>query len=157
MSLPRSIFAAATTALLIAVLPMAAHAQATRRSACNDDSTVSSVDSKACDGHGGINKGKTTLINRSPAKRAETGHVAQAGTPASGAHPRYEERRGWRWAHRHDDHKRDEERRREERRREEERRRAEKHDRVRCRDGRYETAKGKGKEVCKHHGGLANH
>ena len=154
MALPRSLTGVVTTALLVAVLPIAAHAQATRRTACNDGSTTSSVGNSVCDGHGGINKGKTTLINRSPAKHSETGHVAQAGTPSK-AQPRYEERRGWRWAHKDD--KREAERRREEdRRREEERRRAERHDRVKCRDGRYENAKGKGKGICKKHGGQAH-
>jgi hypothetical protein len=147
-------------ALLAAVLPIAAHAQATRRTACNDGSTTSSVGSNACDGHGGINKGKTSLINRTP-RHTETGHVAQAGTPTSSAHTPYEERRGWRWGHKDDkrdaERRREDERRREEeRRRVEERRRAERHDRVKCRDGRFESAKGKGKAVCKNHGGLAH-
>ncbi|HKW47565.1 MAG TPA: hypothetical protein VJN70_08965 [Gemmatimonadaceae bacterium] len=152
MSLPRFITGVVTAALLVAVLPFAAHAQAPRRTACNDGSTTGSVSSNACDGHGGINKARTTVLNRAPARHTETGHVAQAGTPAPSAKPRYEERRGWRWGRR-DDHKRDEERRREdERRREEERR----HGRVKCRDGRFENAKEKGHAVCKNHGGLAH-
>lgn len=145
MSLPRSITGAVTAALLVAVLPIAAHAQAPRRTACNDGSTTSSVSSNACDRHGGINKARTTVLNRAPS-HTEPGHVAQAGTPAP------EERRGWRWGHR-DDHNREAERKREEERRREEER---KHGRVRCRDGRYENAKEKGRAACRNHGGLAH-
>jgi len=137
MSLPRSLMGAVAAALVIAVLPIAAHAQATHRTVCNDGSTTSIVGKNVCNGHGGSNKGKTTVSNRAPAKHDEAARVAQAGTPAP-AKPRYEERRGWRWARRHEEHKREE-----------------KH-RVRCRDGRYELAQGKGKEVCKHHGGVAH-
>jgi hypothetical protein len=129
---------AAAAALVIAVLPIAAHAQATHRTVCNDGSTTSIVGANVCNGHGGINKGKTAVINRAPGKHTEPARVAQAGTPAS-AKPRYEERRGWRWARRHEEHKREE-----------------KHPRVRCRDGRWESAQGKGKDVCKHHGGVAH-
>jgi hypothetical protein len=140
MSLPRSLMSAAAAAAIIVILPIAAHAQATRRTACNDGSTTSTVGASVCDGHGGIDKGRTAVINRAPAKHTGAARVAQAGTPApSHAKPRYEERRGWRWARRHDERKREE-----------------KHPRVRCRDGRYVTAEGKGKEVCKHHGGNAH-
>jgi len=138
MSLPRTIIRIAAAALVIAALPAAAHAQAARRTACIDGSTSSRVDAKACDGHGGINKVRTAALNRA-AKNNEHAQVAQAGTPAPAkAKPHYEERRGWRWAKHHDERRHDE------------------HPRVRCRDGRYESAEGKGKNVCKHHGGIAH-
>ena len=140
MSLPRTLISAAAAALIIAVLPAAAHAQAGRRTACNDGSTTTTAGANACDGHGGINKGRTAVINRAPGKHTEPARVAQAGTPApSKATPRYEEHRGWRWSRHHDERKREE-----------------KHRRVRCRDGRYESVEGNGKNVCKHHGGIAH-
>jgi len=129
---------AAAAALVIAVLPIAAHAQATHRTVCNDGSATSITGANVCNGHGGINKGKTAVINRAPGRHTEPARVAQAGTPDP-AKPRYEERRGWRWARRHEEHRREE-----------------KHPRLRCRDGRWESAQGKGKEVCKHHGGVAH-
>jgi hypothetical protein len=138
MSLPRFLMGAAAAALVIAALPIAAHAQATHRTVCNDGSSTSIVGANVCNGHGGINKGKTAVINRAPGKHTEPARVAQAGTPAP-TKPRYEERRGWRWARRHEEHRREE-----------------KHARVRCRDGRYESAQGKGKDVCRHHGGVAH-
>jgi hypothetical protein len=137
MSLPRTFIGVAAAALVIAALPAAAHAQAARRTACIDGSTTSHVDARACDGHGGINKVRTAALNRA-AENSEPAHVAQAGTPAPAkAKPHYEERRGWRWSKHHDERKREEKR-------------------VRCRDGRYESAEGKSKNVCKHHGGLAH-
>ena len=139
MSLPRTLIGVAAVALVIAVIPAAARAQAARRTACVDGSTTSRVDAKACDSHGGIDKGRTAVINRAPARHTEPGHVAQAGTPAPAKPaPRYEERRGWRWGSRHHDERRHEDR------------------RVRCRDGRWESAEGRGKNVCKHHGGIAH-
>jgi|SRR5438105_9270186 len=141
MSLPRFIVGAAAAALVIAILPAASHAQSGRRTACNDGSTITAAGSNACDGHGGVNKARTTVINRAPLKHTESTRVAQAGTPAPEKHAKaqYEERRGWRWQRHRDEH-----------------RRAEKEARVRCRDGRYESAQGKGKEVCKHHRGVAH-
>jgi hypothetical protein len=137
MSFPRFIVGAAVA--LVVALPAAARAQATVRTACNDGTTTSSMASNVCEGHGGMNKAKTTVLRRSPAaQQREAARVAQAGSPAASNKPRYEERRGWRWH-----------------RREEEKREAARH-RVRCRDGRWENAHGKGKEVCKHHGGLAH-
>jgi hypothetical protein len=138
MSLPRTFIGVATAALVIAALPVAAHAQAARRTACIDGSTTSRVDAKACDSHGGINKVRTAALNRA-AKNNEPAHVAQAGTPAPAkAKPHYEEeRRGWRWSRHHDERRHEEKR-------------------LRCRDGRYESAEGKGKNVCKHHGGIAH-
>src|SRR5690348_10561371 len=129
MSLPRTIIGIAAAALVIAALPAAAHAQAARRTACIDGSTTSRVDAKACDGHGGINKVRTAALNRAAAKN--DAQVAQAGTPAPAkAKPHYEERRGWRWAKHHDERRHDE-------------RRRDEHPRVRCHDGRYESAEGK--------------
>ncbi|HEY7232974.1 MAG TPA: hypothetical protein VH539_02440 [Gemmatimonadaceae bacterium] len=138
MSFPRLIVGAMSVAAMLAVLPAPSHAQATRRTACNDGSTTSSVGSKVCDGHGGINKGKTAVLNRAP--KDSHPEIKQAGTPAPAAQPkpRYEERRGWRWQRHHD-----------------EARPVDKH-RVKCHDGRWMSAEGKSKkDVCRHHGGLA--
>ena len=136
MLFPRSILCAAIA--LVVALPAAAHAQGTYKTVCNDGKTVNATGSNACDMHGGIHKVNTTILHRAP-KKSEPARVAQAGTPAS-AHskPNYEERRGWRWKRHHDEGKHP------------------KHPRVRCRDGRWESAEGKGKQVCKHHGGLAH-
>jgi len=139
MSFPRLIVGALSAAVILAVLPATSHAQATHRTACNDGSTTSSVGDNACEGHGGINKGKTAVLNRAP--KGSHPEVTQAGKPAptAQAKPRYEERRGWRWQRHHDDHRADE-----------------KH-RVRCHDGRWMSAEGKSKkDVCRHHGGLAH-
>ena len=138
MSLPRTLIGVAAAALVIAAVPAVARAQAAHRTACIDGSTNARVDAHACDGRGGINKVRTAALNRAAAKHDEPARVAQAGTPAPDkAKPRYEERRGWRWGRHH-----------EERRHEEKR--------VRCRDCRFESVEGKGKNVCRHHGGIAH-
>jgi hypothetical protein len=148
MSLNRTIVGVAAAAL-IATLPAIAGAQERQRTACNDGSTSASMASNACDGHGGIHKSRTAILRRSPAtasKPAPVERVAQAGTPTpartAAPDPRYEERRGWRWRRHHDEQKHTD---KDERR-------------YRCRDGRWETVHGKakGKEICKHHGGIAN-
>src|SRR5689334_305760 len=96
MSFPRFMVGAAVA--LVVALPAAARAQSTVRTACNDGTTTSSMASNACEGHGGMNKAKTSVLRRSPAARPrEAGRVAQAGSPAANDKPRYEERRGWRW------------------------------------------------------------
>jgi len=138
MSVTRSLVCAAIA--LVVALPAAARAQGTYKTICNDGKTVNASGQNACDMHGGIHKVRTTVLHRSPSakRQGEPARVAQAGTPAPGAKPNYEERRGWRWHHRHEEEKHA------------------KHHRVRCRDGRSESADGKGKEVCKHHGGLAH-
>lgn len=138
MSLPRSLAASFVAALIMAALPTTAHAQSTRRTACNDGTTISATGAEVCEKHGGINKARTTVLNRAPVKHTEAGRVAQAGTPKEREKPRYEEHRGWRWSRHHDDHK------------------AEKHKGVLCKDGRYDPAEGKGHQLCKHHGGLAH-
>ena len=147
MSVSRFITRTAAAALIAAVIPAAAHAQA--KTACNDGTTTTATGANACDGHGGIHRVNTTILHKAPARTAkkpsEPARVAQAGTPAPQREekPRYEERRGWRWGRHHDEKR-------------EERREAEKHHRVRCRDGKYENVppgKAKGHEVCKHHGG----
>jgi len=136
MLVTRSILCAAVA--LVIALPAAAHAQGAYKSKCNDGTIVNATGGNACDLHGGIHKVRPTVLHRTPsAKHSEPARVAQAGTPRARSH--YEERRGWRWQHRHDDEKH-----------------SAKHPRVRCRDGQWEPAKGKGKEVCKHHGGLAH-
>lgn len=144
MSFTRSIVGAAAVAL-IATLPTVAGAQSRARTACKDGSTTTSMASNACDAHGGMDRGRTEAMRRTPGAdtRHETGPVAQAGSPSPSSKPRYqEEQRGWRW-HRHHDEPRAEERRER---------------RYRCRDGRYETVHGeaRGREVCRHHGGLAH-
>ena len=163
----RTLATAAT--ILCIMLPLTAHGQSAAKTECNDGTRTTATGAHACDGHGGLHGVHTTILHRAPSgtQTREPGRVAQAGTPApshdtrTGAAP--EERRGWRWAHRHDD--RDDNRHSEERRRDEERHRIEERrererDRVRCRDGRYDEVKrnhgkGKGPEVCKHHGGVA--
>lgn len=142
MLFTRSIVGAAAVAL-IATLPAVASAQAHARTACKDGSTTTSMAANACDSHGGMDRGRTEAIRRAPS--SETRHpVTQAGTPAPAPTntPKYEEHRGWRW-HRHHDESRKEER---------------NERRYRCRDGKYETVHGeaRGKEVCRHHGGLAH-
>lgn len=163
----RTIATAAT--ILCITLPAAAHSQRTARTACNDGTTTTAMDANACDGHGGIHRVHTAIARRAPggttAQTQEPGHVAQAGTPANSSHAQPAERRGWRWA-RHDDRRDEDRRRAEEQRRAEEKRRLEEqrrhdHDRVRCRDGRFEEAKvhhgnGRGPDVCRHHGGIAH-
>jgi len=152
MSVSRFISRTAAAALIAAVIPAVAHAQA--KTACNDGTTTTATGANACDGHGGIHRVNTTILHKAPSRTAkkptEAARVAQAGTPTAkrDEKPQYEERRGWRWRRHHDE-------KREERR--EERREEEKHQRVRCRDGKYEKVppgKAKGHEVCKHHGGV---
>jgi hypothetical protein len=150
MSFTRSIVTAGAVVLLV-TLPTVAGAQERQRTACNDGTTTPSVASTACDGHGGIHKGNTAVLRRSPAtapkRSSEPARVSQAGTPASipapsANKPHYEERRGWRW-----------------RRHRDESSHAEKKERwYRCRDGKEEKVHGKakGKEICKHHGGIAS-
>ena len=136
MSFTRSMVCAAIA--LVVALPAAARAQATYKTVCNDGQTVNATGSNACDMHGGIHKVHTTIAHRAPsAKKQEPARVAQAGKPEDANKRPYEERRGWRWGRRHEDERA-------------------KHHRVRCKDGRWENGKGKGKEVCKHHGGLAH-
>jgi hypothetical protein len=142
MSLSRFVVGAAAVALMAATTPATAHAQAGWKTSCTDGTTTKATGANACDGHGGIHHVKTTIAHRAPSRTVRPGEparVAQAGTPAPGAKPHYEEHRGWRWS-RHRDEARHEE----------------KHRRVRCRDGREDTIEGKGKQVCKHHGGVAH-
>lgn len=171
----RTIASAAT--ILCVLLPATAHGQSAATTACNDGTTTSSTGVDACNGRGGINRARTAVLRRAPVgTRPQTTapeRVTQAGTPSSrDTHAEPVEHRGWRWSHRSND--RDEDRRRaeerhraeerrelEEKRRREEQRARERHDRVRCRDGRYEDVKehhgrGKGPDVCKHHGGVAH-
>jgi len=153
MSVSRFISRTAAAALIAAVIPAVAYAQS-GKTACNDGTTTAATGANACDGHGGIHRVHTTILNKAPSRTAKTptepARVSQAGTPAAkrDEKPRYEERRGWRWG-RHRDEKREERR--------EERREEERHHRVRCRDGKYENVtpgKAKGHEVCKHHSGV---
>jgi hypothetical protein len=154
MSLSRFLLGSAVVALIGATAPSAAGAQGSWKTACNDGSTTNATGANACDGHGGIHKVNSTILHRAPARTAHPSvpaRVTQAGTPAPApaAKPKYEEHHGgWRWKRHHEE-------KREERREE---RREEKHRRVRCRDGRYETVEGKakGRDVCKHHGGMAH-
>jgi hypothetical protein len=151
MSFSRFILGSAAALFVAASAPSTARAQAWK-TACNDGTTTSATGANACDAHGGIHKARTEARRRTPTQTTRTapGHVTQAGTPAptTRAKPQYEERRGWRWGRGHEQRK--------ESRREE--RREEKHRRVRCRDGKYENAEGKakGRDICKHHGGLAH-
>jgi len=145
MSFTRSIVGVAAVAL-IATLPTVASAQTRARTACKDGSTTTSMAANACDSHGGMDRGRTETLRRAtaPETRRYPGPVTQAGTPepAPAEKPRYAEHRGWRW-HRHHDEPRPEER---------------NERRYRCRDGKVETihGKAKGREVCRHHGGLAH-
>lgn len=178
----RTIATAAT--ILCVVLPMRAHAQSAAKTECNDGTRTTATGTSACDGHGGIHHVHSTILHRAPSgtqtQTREPARVSQAGTPGTasrdGQRAEPEEHHGWRWFHRHND--RDDNRRAEERRGDDERRRAEdrrrrdddrrvaerreqKRDRVRCRDGKYEDAhpnhgRGKGPDVCKHHGGLTH-
>lgn len=153
MSFTRSI-AGAATVVLLAMLPAVAGAQERMRTACNDGTRTPSIASNACDLHGGVHKGNTAFLRRQPGsatKSAAPDRVTQAGSPAPARttapapdKPRYEERRGWRWRRHHDESRREENEREKERR-------------YRCRDGKMETVHGKakGREVCKHHGGIA--
>lgn len=171
----RTIATAAT--ILCVILPAAAHGQNAAKTACNDGTTTTAMGADACNGHGGANRVHTTIVRRAPSgtQTHERARVTQAGTPAPvsrDGHAQPEEHRGWRWSHRNDtpeERRAEENRRAEEEHRAEEKRRAKEgrvaeerreHDRnhVRCRDGRYEDmkvrhGKGKGPEVCKHHGG----
>ena len=144
MSLSRFILGAAAAAFIGIAIPAAAHAQA--KTACKDGTTTTATGAKACEGHGGIHGVHTTINNRAPSrstKPTEVPRVAQAGVPKADRQerPRYEERRGWRWGRHHDDDKKGHD---------------EKHRRVRCRDGKWDKVVGKGREVCKHHGGIAH-
>lgn len=150
MSFPRSI-AGVVAIALIATVPALAGAQARARTVCSDGTRTASTASDACDGHGGVHKGNSEFVRRQPGstnKASEPARVAQAGSPtrvaapAPNGTPRYEERRGWRWGRHHDEPEHSERRER----------------RYRCRDGKLETVHGKakGREVCKHHGGIAN-
>ena len=142
---------AAAATIMFVMLPASATAQAAAKTACKDGTTTTATGAAACNGHGGIHSGRTALLRRSPGRTKATenkqpARVAQAGTPARADHSRPEEVRGWRWARHHDKDEKHE------------KREANRH-RVRCRDGRYEEVKehgkGKGPEVCKHHGRLA--
>ena len=169
----RTIATAAT--ILCVLLPATAHGQsaANTNTACNDGTTTTLTGADACNGRGGINRARTAVLHRAPTQTNVPGRVTQAGTPNSrDTHAEPVEHRGWRWSHRSND--RDEDRRAEERRRAEEKRQREEkrrfeeqrarerqHDRVRCRDGRYEDVrehhgKGRGPDVCKHHGGVGH-
>lgn len=175
----RAIVTAATIVCL--TIPVRAQAQNSAKTACNDGTATTASGSHACDGHGGIHHVHSTILHRAPSGAQQGGTVSQAGTPNSrDTQAQPEEHRGWRWSHPsndHDDRRRAEEKRREEenrraeekrrddeRHRAEERRRAEDRQhrlaRVRCRDGKYEDVKehgkGKGPDVCKHHGGVAH-
>lgn len=175
----RTIATAAT--ILCVILPAAAHGQNAAKTACNDGTATTATGADACNGHGGVNRVHTTIVRRAPSgtQAHEPTRVTQAGTPASVSrdeHAQPEEHRGWRWSHRNDTpeqrRRAEENRRAEETHRAEEKRRAEEmrvaeerheHDRhrVRCRDGRSEDVKvrhgkGKGPEICKHHGGVAH-
>lgn len=171
----------ATAATILCVMSLAAHGQSAAKTECKDGTRTADMGSHACDGHGGVHAVHTTILRRAPsgtqAQTREPARVTQAGTPANSGTATPEEHRGWRWAHhdspeekhRAEERRREEERRHaDERRREDEhhldqRRRAEehrRHERVRCRDGRYEDlkehhGKGRGPEICKHHGGIA--
>jgi hypothetical protein len=145
MSFTRSIVGAAAVAL-IATLPTVASAQSRARTACKDGSTTTSMSTNACDNHGGMDRGRTETLRRTPGAetRRDAGPVTQAGSPAPAPanKPRYEEeRRGWRWHRHHDEPKPVERRER----------------RYRCRDGKHETFHGneRDKDVCRHHGGIA--
>jgi hypothetical protein len=147
MSLSRFLLGSAAVALIGVAVPSVARAQGSWKSACNDGTTTNATGANACDGHGGIHKVNSTILHRAPShttKPSVPARVTQAGTPTTAptAKPKYEEHRGWRW-HRHREEKREE-------------RRDEKHRRVRCRDGRYEKIEGKGRDICKHHGGIAH-
>lgn len=140
MSLSRFILGTAAAAFIGVAMPAAAHAQA--KTACNDGTTTTATGAKACEGHGGVHSVHTVIARRAPSrttKPAESPRVTQAGTPAPNREerPRYEERRGWRWGRHHDEGKHDQ-----------------KHRRVRCRDGSWDKVVGKGRETCKHHGGV---
>lgn len=138
MSLSRFLLSSAAIAIFV-LTPAGAHAQSGWKTVCNDGTSTKATGNNACDGHGGIHKARTAVARRTPTKstKSEPARVQQAGTPAP--KPRYEEHRGWRWGRHHDADRRDE-----------------KHRRVRCRDGKYDKVTGKGKEVCKHHGGVAH-
>ena len=143
MSLSRFLLRSAAAALIGVGIPAAAHAQGWK-TACKDGTTTTATGANACDAHGGINKARTAVTHRTPShstKASEPARVSQAGTPAPARteRPKYEERRGWRWGRRHEEEKRED-----------------KHRRVRCRDGQYDTVVGKGHEVCKHHHGVAH-
>lgn len=151
MSFTRSIVGA-TALMLSATLSNAAGAQTRARTACKDGTTSVSMSGVVCNGHGGVDAGRTEVLRRTPGSDTRTvpGRVTQAGSPSAAPVPQpsapQEERRGWRW-HRHHDEARHEERREERRER-----------RYRCRDGKWETVHGKayGKEICRKHGGVAH-
>jgi hypothetical protein len=149
MSLSRFLLGCAAVALIGAAAPSVAGAQSSWKTACNDGTNTNATGANACDGHGGIHKVNSTILHHSPSRTTKPSvpaRVTQAGTPApaSATKPKYEEHRGWRW-NRHREEKREE-------------RRDERHRRVRCRDGRYEKVEGNanGRDVCKHHGGIAH-
>jgi len=148
MSLSRSIVGAMALAL-IATLPCVAGAQTSARTACKDGTTSVSTASIVCNGHGGVDGGKTAVLRRTPGSdtRSVPARVTQAGSPSAAPMPqpnnsRYEEHRGWRWHRNHDEPKHEE-----------------KHERrYRCRDGKWETVHGEayGKKICRKHGGIAH-
>jgi hypothetical protein len=128
---------------MLVAFPAAAHAQTTWKTACNDGTRSTSTGSNACDGHGGIHHANTIVLRRAQSRTGqsttkEPARVAQAGKQAQPG-----EHRGWRWSRHRDADKHEEKR-----------------VRVRCRDGKYDEVKqhgkGRGKDVCKHHGGLAH-
>src|SRR5690242_17665998 len=100
MSVSRFVSRTAAAALIAAVIPAVAHAQSGKM-ACNDGTTSTATGASACDGHGGIDHVKSTILHKAPSRTArntEPARVSQAGTPAARRDetPRYEERRGWR-------------------------------------------------------------
>ena len=164
----RSLLRGTLVALMIAAVPRIARAQSSDQTVCKDGTSTPQTGASACDGHGGVDAIKTTVLRRQrfllreakpTAKVPESNApVTQAGTPApapragddaaprlpaavppdSPARERSNAKSRAPGAYRDDYRYRP------------------KNAVARCRDGSYDHGRGKKrKNICKHHGGIA--
>ena len=132
--------------LIVAAVPSIARAQSSDQTVCKDGTSTRQTGASACDGHGGVDDLKTSMLRRKrilmgepkPAAKAPgaDGPVTQAGTPAPA--PRAGDATSRAPGADRDDY-----------------RYRPKNAVARCRDGTYDHGRGKKrKNICKHHGGI---
>jgi uncharacterized protein DUF3761 len=155
----RSLLRGATVALIVAAIPSIARAQSSDQTVCKDGTTSRQTSASACDGHGGVDDLKTSMLRRKrilmgepkPAVKAPESEtpVTQAGTPAPAP------RAGDAAAPRLPAPVPPDSPARERSNRDDYRYRP-RNAVARCRDGTYDHGRGKKrKNICKHHGGIA--